>query len=226
MSGNLGESNEGEIFSSDGLPPLPPPRAPVTSLSSDEKGDDILDHGEKIDVAQAFEVFSGKLFFPSASSGTTGTATTTGAAVTAPVETPLHRLARLRMEVSELEQDFAKSSAGSDEAKVAHLGSEVLQDLASRLSALSDANGNSSPRTVQSDLTTLVSREFQRLQQQNQKGKDIATEDGRSGEGGVTYEFYPTNNDSGSEASLEERISQIESLLGAASISNSSFSFA
>lgn len=221
MSSNL-ESTDGEIFSSDGLPPLPPLNAPVTSLSSAEKGDDILDQGDNVDLVQAFEVFSGKLFFPSSNPRSLKNPESGTNKATTVVETPLQRLARLRMEVSELEQDFKNSaSVGTDEGSNSmQLGSDVLQDLASRLAAITNANSSVSTRSVQSDLTNLVSRELERLQLlRTQKRSDGDTEESGTG---VTYELYPAGNDSGSTSVLEERMSHIENMLGVASSASSS----
>jgi len=202
MSTNL-ESTEGEIFSSDGLPPLPPPSAPVKTLSFNEKGDGVLDQGDNINLVQAFEVFSGKIFPPTMSTSSVPQNPQDGKIF----ETPLQRLARLRMEVLELEQDFATSN--NQESESSPLGSDVLHDLASRLSALSDLqNGKSSPRSVQSELTTVVSRELRRLEQSKN-----STNDNSNDTHGITYELYSTNNES-SGSSLEARMAKIEQMVG------------
>lgn len=217
MSSNI-ESTEGEIFSSDGLPPLPPLSAPVTTLSTDEQGKDnasgILDQGDDINLVQAFEVFSGKIFPPNTSSSSSfAKKQQSSQNIPKVIETPLQRLARLRMEVSELEQDLAKSNSSDDEdSGKAKLGNEIIQDLASRLSALSHVttHNNSSPRSVQSELTSLVSRELERLQQKENSGSNDEKQSGKRD--GVTYELYAAGNES-TGSSIEGRLAKIEQMV-------------
>jgi len=57
-----------EIYASDGLPTIPPPRAPTQrrplhQLTRHEE--DVLDDGGNVDATKAFEVFKGKIFVSS-----------------------------------------------------------------------------------------------------------------------------------------------------------------
>lgn len=213
------EPSEGEIFSSEGLPPLPPVVAPVTELSSqDPNGDAVIDDGGDVDIVQAFEVFSGKLYYPS-DHQTSSTSLTnnnnnrkTDFAETQNItETPLQRLARLRMEVAELENDFANSSLNSVSSSSSDV---VVKDLTSRISEMSKTYGGISSGSIQTDLTKLVSRELERLKIGN---KDDNSTKNSGSENGITYELYPksiSSLESKGSNSLEERMEKIEKLVG------------
>ena len=211
------ELNEEETFSSDGLPPLPPPSFPLTSLATIENNE-LVDKGNDVDLVHAFETFSGKMFFPSSKPNyQLGVESSTSAR-----ETPLQRLARLRMEVKELERDFEKNENTdftNGENDLTKLGGDVLKDLSSRLNSLSNSNGVVPASSMQSNLTTVLSRELTKLKEQ--KSNDTSGSSTEALSAGITYELYPAKNDSTSDVSLEARLTEIEKTLGVASETSS-----
>eukprot|EP00978_Attheya_sp_CCMP212_P018376 scaffold50201_cov50-Attheya_sp.AAC.6 len=194
MSGGAGATTDaadeagGEaIFSSDGLPPLAPPLAPVSSSASTEA----------ISPLEAFEVFSGRLFPPSS-------------AVQQKLddEPPLVRLARLQTELKELEKDM-QSAPPSEHFAVEDV-TQVMQGLSSRLDSLSANAASTLFKGRQSDLTTLV-------QSSQLKSNGSAAAAGTSSNNeGVVYELYggPASAASAVDVSLQERLQAMEALVG------------
>jgi len=189
---------------------------------------DILDSGDDMNLVQAFEVFSGKLYFPQSSSTSSSyssnPATSTKETFTGIVETPLQRLARLRMELSELETDFAnmssKESAEVDQKNITN----AMEDISLRLSAISNNtnHGTTSPKSVQTNLTQVVSTEMEKLRELKQKSKNDDETTPSAGTS-ITYELYAgaAASDVESESRLEDRMAQIEAMLGVTSTSSS-----
>jgi len=94
-----------EVFISDGLTTVPSAvQQQLRSTRVNHHPNDILDDGGNIDPAEAFEVFKGKIFVPSLSDD--DDYFRGPRFVSRTVETPVQRLSRLRMEISELESDI------------------------------------------------------------------------------------------------------------------------
>ena len=208
------------VYSSDGLPPVAaaiPHIPPVV----DDPDRTVLDTGG--DVTHAFEVFSGKVY--------PVTTTTGGGGVRGPSssslllsETPAQRLARLQQEVTELEQDLTTTTASSTTATAAEDGSaEFLTMIATLQTRLSAQAGVAAATKTQQDLTRAIQQHLQDWQA-NKNASSSATKTEPS-EAGVVYELYggvPTGTSS--EPSWEERMLQVERLVGAGGNSSSSTS--
>lgn len=209
------QQQAGEVFTSDGLPPLEPPKAPVPSSLPDVTNS-VLDDGGGVGAVQAFEVFSGRLFPPRPRT-TNNSAADTGD--DAPKETPYQRLARLRSEVEELEKDLAASANDGDAAP----GVDVLRDLTARLEAASADASPRDPRSAQADLADLVARRVERLRRGGDEEKETTTttttENARSAGDApagadVTYELWPGSSSTSSSSDLERRLARVERVLG------------
>ena len=189
------------IYSSDGLPPFTIPKA---RNSVGEKADDggmtILDT-EGGNATQSFEVFSGKVYPVKSSSGPTG--------LSAKAETPTERLARLQQEVAELEQDLSTGAASEETPAVM----ELLSDLKSRLQVQA---GVASSAKNQAEMTLSIQQNLKQWEAQKEKSAAPA---GGKDEAGLVYELYGgVGVPSASAApSVEERLLQVESLVGTSS---------
>jgi hypothetical protein len=172
------------IFSSDGLPPLSPPVAPVSSAST-----------ESLSPLEAFEVFSGRLFPPSS-------------AVQQKLddEPPLVRLARLQTELKALEKDL--QSAPSSEHFAAEDVTQVMQGLSSRLDSLSTNAASTLFKGRQSDLTTLV-----QSSQYKSAGSAASALTKNEGVVYELY-GGPASAASAVDVSLQERLQAMEALVG------------
>jgi hypothetical protein len=195
------------VFSSDGLAPVllikPPPVEQNAVVFGDKET--VLDAGDDLPVAHAFEVFSGKVY----------SVKTTTSAAAAPLtnsrEGPLQRLARLQTEVSELEAELRTTSSNSGRA----FDEEVVQ-LASQLkSRLYTAAGTR--QTGQDELTRLIRSQLKEAASKS-SSKEAAT---ATTSAGIVYELYggaaqnPTTT-------TDERLIQVERLLGSSSQSHKS----
>jgi len=190
------------VFSSDGLPPLSIPPPPISLKNNDKHGEEILlDTESSIDPIQAFEVFSGKVFPPSSRLGTSRIS----------YETPHERLARLKVEISELELELNRSDFSSQEDN--DDTQNTLTDLSKRLIALSSRAGDVSAQK-QHNLSSLVKAEVAKM-------SDVPNVTPPENKGlGLVYELYanPEIRDEKSDGSclnpsLEGRLSRIESLV-------------
>ena len=187
------------IYSSDGLPPFTVPKARNSvAEKADDGGMTILDT-EGGNATQSFEVFSGKVYSVKSSVGSSGATATKS-------ETPAERLARLQQEVAELEQDL--SSGATTEESPAVL--ELLTDLKNRLQVQA---GVASSAKNQAEMTLSIQQHLQEWEAK--KGNAAAPAAGKD-EAGIVYELYGgVGVPSASAApSLEERLLQVESLVG------------
>jgi len=183
-----------EIFFSDGLAAVPTQIITPQELRSSSgvantcHPDDVLDDGGRIDATTAFEVFKGKIFFPSSNNNHIEYFRSHGVAAT---ETPVQRLSRLRMEISELEFDIqqqqqmliptnpseAHNVQDEDDKHDVMLLENITQmarDLASRLDILSiGASGTSSTdaqgKAMHASLTNLVQNQMQQITKQHEQ---------------------------------------------------------
>lgn len=233
-SNDSGKGQE-EVFFSDGLTVVP------TSLPStveqqlrisrvNHHPNDVLDDGGKVDPAEAFEVFKGKIFVPSSNDDDYFRGPRF---VSRTVETPFQRLSRLRLEISELEGDIQQqqqmlvpknpSEAHNiqDEDDTHQLVllenmTQMARDLASRLDSIGTISPALSSSVVSSagqetaihaSLTNLVQDQIQQIKNLNMQ--DVP-------------KTAPLRKDTGSSSSstvshiilLEQRLTQIEKFLG------------
>jgi len=185
-----------EVFISDGLTTVPTfvPSAVQQQLRStrvNHHPNDILDDGGNIDPAEAFEVFKGKIFVPSLSDD--DDYFRGPRFVSRTVETPVQRLSRLRMEISELESDIqqqqqmlvpinpseAHNIQDEDDTHQLMLLENMTQmarDLASRLDSIGTISHTLSSSAVSSagqetaihaSLTNLVQDQIQQIKNLN-----------------------------------------------------------
>ena len=118
------DTTNGEaIYSSDGLSPIPIPPPPPTSNSrrrtvntntnNDDDDNDGIDYESK-DAIEAFEVFSGRVFYPSSLKNNESVSYSGGGSTRSSSrqyhETKLQKLARIQSELKELENDFSLGS--------------------------------------------------------------------------------------------------------------------
>jgi len=183
--------NEEEVFSSAVT------KAPIVeqALVSDDEA--VLDSTSGLTPQAAFEVFQGKLYRASNSSGK--------AAVEE--ESPLDQLARLQAEVAALEerlQQQAGQGSAFDEQLVSLAG-----QLQGRLSTLQPV--------PQDHLTRLIREQKESLGTTATSSKPVSKPD----ETGLVYELYPSSTTGPPTSSLEERLIKLESLVGAATTSSS-----
>lgn len=234
-SNDSGKGQE-EIYFSDGLTIVPPslPSTVEQHLRSSRVNDhpnDVLDDGGKIDPAEAFEVFKGKIFAPSSNDDDYFRSPRF---VSRTVETPFQRLSRLRMEISELEGDIQQqqqmlvptnpSEAHNiqDEDDTHQLVllenmTQMARDLASRL----DSIGTISPAALSTSVISSAGQETaihasltNLVQDQIQQIKNLNMQD--------VPKIAPLRKDTGSSSSstvshiilLEQRLTQIEKVLG------------
>jgi chromosome segregation ATPase len=159
----------------------------------------VLDTGGDAPVAQAFEVFSGKVYpVAGARFRTSGLAT---------AETPAQRLARLQQEIAELEQDLSTAASNTEEGGPGFM--EMVSNLKSRLEA---QTGLAASAKNQEELTRSIQQHLQDWE--SKKKKEAPKSDS---EAGVVYELYggvgmPAAS---SAPSWEERLLQVESIVGA-----------
>lgn len=224
-------SADGEVFESVGLAHIPSPKAPVSSLyktnvKKKDGNDNVLDDGDGIDPVTAFEVFSGKIF-PTSSDSNRVSNRPNNAPMSNIVETPLQRLTRLQMEISELESDLKSTSLSTEEKDGAAPTSEemlkVARNLAFRLDAASQISPNriDSSGKVQTELTGVVMRELERLQSKV-SANDAKTSASATDLAAVTYELYASGDGKigGAESSdydtlsIEERLATVEKFVG------------
>jgi len=207
------------VFSSDGLPPPLVVPAIKTAEKSGEDGDmNVLDTGGDTPAGIAFEVFSGKVYkVPGGTGSLRGTTTASMA------ETPAQRLARLQQEVAELEQDLSgATTAGAekgDEGTPAFL--EMVSDLKKRLETQA---GVAASFKNQEEMTRSIQQHLQEWE--TKKAASTTKASDSANDAGVTYELYggvpfPAASGASNSAapSLEERLLQIESLVGAGNAS-------
>mmetsp|Transcript_59652 Transcript_59652/g.69714 ORF Transcript_59652/g.69714 Transcript_59652/m.69714 type:complete len:399 (-) Transcript_59652:241-1437(-) len=224
-------SADGEVFESVGLAHIPSPKAPVSSLyktnvKKKDGNDYVLDDGDGIDPVTAFEVFSGKIF-PTSSDSNRVSNRPNNAPMSTIVETPLQRLTRLQMEISELESDLKSTSLSTEEKDGAAPTSEemlkVARNLAFRLDAASQISPNriDSSGKVQTELTGVVMRELERLQSKV-SANDAKPSASATDLAAVTYELYASGDGkiggAGSSdyntLSIEERLATVEKFVG------------
>lgn len=225
-----------EIYVSDGLAAV---QASIPAITQQQlrsthvnlHPEDILDDGGRIDAAEAFEVFKGKIFLPSSDDDEYYHA---HRAPPRNVETPIQRLSRLRMEVSELENDVrqqqqmliptnpseAHNIQDEDDTHQFMLLENMTQmarDLATRLDSISMgttatlstsfAAAAGQDAAIHASLTNLVQDQIQqieKLQQQQPQQQPHSRKD--------------TDSDTASTIShlvlLEQRLTRIEKALG------------
>lgn len=191
------------IYSSDGLPPFSIPKVNATPIdNTDDSGLSVLDTGDDAPVAQAFEVFSGKVYPVTVPSMRPPSSLATS-------ETPAQRLARLQQEVAELEQDIS-SVGGSAEEEGGPGFMELVSNLKSRLETQA---GVAASAKNQEELT----RSIQQHLEEWEAKKKAEPSKAESGEAGVVYELYGGVGLPGTSStpSWEERLLQVEALVGA-----------
>ena len=193
------------IYSSDGLPPftIPKARNSILEKKTDDGGLTILD-SDGSTATQAFEVFSGKVYTVTQPKGSSTTTKTT--------ETPAERLARLQQEVAELEQDLSSGAAAADDAP-AVLG--LVSDLKQRLQNQAGVGVAKN----QAEMTRSIQQHLQEWEAKKGAGPPTAKD---KPDAGVVYELYGGVGVPSSSAapSLEERLLQVEGLVGASTASS------
>ena len=212
------------VYSSEGLPPVITPIPRVTK-SPEERGDmNVLDAGgngnNPSTADQAFEVFSGKIY-PVLSGGGAAAAAGVGRSFS---ETTTQRLARLQREVAELEQDLtsdwttkAVEVGGGDGGHAAG-----IMDMVSALKMRIEAQvGVAASAKNQEEMTRSIQHHLQEWETKKTSSAAGATasETGSSSEAAVVYELYGgvgvSNAATSSAPSWEERMLQVESIVGA-----------
>ena len=198
----MADSNEDtgeEIFADDGLAPVGVTKPPIVQqqAAGDSSSEAVLS-SEQMSPQAAFEIFQGKVY--SASVPTTNAFVP---ASMAPESTPLEKLARLQQEVAELEKELQTTAADSGRA----FDEQVVQmatDLKNRLVTVS-----SSQVKEQDELTNMIRQQLQEVQSNKAASSQAAEESGATG---LVYELY--GNSTNPTTSLEERLLNLERLLG------------
>jgi len=225
------------IFSSDGLPPVavvPPTLPEITTTTDDDNNNNnddmtVLDTGNSISTpGQAFEVFSGKLYPVTTNNNNynNNNAGSVRAKMGLLSETPAQRLARLQQEVGEMEQDLTSASAAPSKEEAGERGEvsdsflKMLSDLKSRIQTQA---GVVASAKNQEEMTLSIQQHL-KTWNEHKKGssKGGGGDDDKTAEAGVVYELYGGVGvpNASSVPSYEERLLQVERLLGSTTSQN------
>mmetsp|Transcript_14960 Transcript_14960/g.31024 ORF Transcript_14960/g.31024 Transcript_14960/m.31024 type:complete len:354 (+) Transcript_14960:97-1158(+) len=185
------------IYGDDGLAPVEITKPPVVvqQAAGDSSSEAVLS-SEQMSPQAAFEIFQGKVY-----------STSTLAKQESEKSSPLERLARLQQEVAQLESELQTTAADSGRA----FDEQVVQmatDLKNRLVTASSAQV-----TEQDELTRMIRQQLETVQSKGAESAKAAD----AGETGLVYELY--GNATNPTTTLEERLLNLERLLGNASSS-------
>ncbi|MGK3738413.1 MAG: hypothetical protein ACI90V_005260 [Bacillariaceae sp.] len=225
---SIDETSGGEIIYSDaGLEPVNPTKPPIVhqqqqQSAGDSSAESVL-NSDQISPQAAFEIFQGKIYsasIPTSSSNNTNSnAAASSSGAGGDESSPLERLARLQQEVTALEAEL-KMTAAADSGRA--FDEQVVQlatDLKNRLVATSSAHV-----TEQDDLTRLIHEQLQNIQKKDATASAAAAADGVASlpQTGLVYELY--GNATNPTTTMEERLLNLERLLGNSQQQNASSS--
>ncbi|CAB9497861.1 FR47-like protein [Seminavis robusta] len=187
------------IFSSDGLPPttISPRKRPSTLEKVDDGDMTVLDSGDT-NPAVAFEIFSGKVYPVSSAQPKS----TTGIIKS---ETPAERLARLQQEITELEQDLASANTAEEAGGGGPALMGVVTDLQQRLKTQAGVTAKN-----QEEMTRSI-----QMRLQEWEASKNATSPAEAAAGAPVATTSPD---------LEERLLQVEKLVGGGATTTTSTS--